>query len=479
MGNGAGGRAWFLIALTFLLSRLFVWYFAAFSDVEIYANYAREQLAASRAGASFYTYHVRLMEHKADAVRSVEDENVEYPPLAVAFLRLPSFGILSANPEELPPAEFKERYVFAYRTGQALLDTGLFVLLIGLVRRLYPHESGAEYRQRLWGYVLPTAALWYLLFDRLDLVLALLILLALALLIRRVHYGWSFGLLALAVHFKLVPLVLAPVFVIGSLPAEAGLARSKPRLVAALAVRSLLLVFLIAAILLPFYVIPGNQCLGFLAYHQARGLEFESPYASVLLLLKKWTGPVEVAYSFKSVTLQSSLAPLLIQLAPWAAVGLLAAAALALLIHFCILLNRTTSASDNPSTLAQRFPQLLLGYALLLLMLFIATSKVFSPQYLLWLVPLVVLIPLGGKARRLFLWAFLLTCVLSTVIFPFLFLSDLLAEGPPQWKFNVPSARLTAALVLRNALFVGLTIGLAVQLLRRLNHHEEQQVTNG
>ncbi len=127
--------------------------------------------------------------------------------------------------------------------------------------------------------------------------------------------------------------------------------------------------------------------------------------------------------------------------------------------------------SNRVSTLAQRFPQLFAGYTLLFLMLFIITNKVFSPQYLLWLLPVVVLVPLEGKARRGFLWAFILICVLTTVAFPVLFMKDLVAEGSAQlpvalWKFNAPSARLAAVLVLRNVLFVVLTASLAGYLLR-------------
>jgi hypothetical protein len=475
--NNAARRSWFWIALVFLISRIIIWSFPrTASDVGIYSTYAREQIAADRAGVSFYAYHARVMEQQAQTAhadaRPVEEyQNIEYPPLTLAFLRLPTLVMMFGSAEELPESVFEERYQLAYHAGLAVLDTSLFAILIGLVSRLFPGETGSEHRQRLWSYVLTTSALWYLLFDRLDLVMALLVLLALVLLISRVHFGCSFGLLALAIHFKLVPLVLAPIFLVGSLPTAKGFVRSKPRLVAALAVRTALLALLIVLILLPYYVVHGTSCLGFLAYHQTRGLEFESLYGSLLLLLQKWTGPVEVAYSFKSVTFQSSLSPLLIRIAPWVAVGLLAATAVVLLVHFSLLLARNPAERNATTTLAQRFPQLVVGYSLLFLMLFIATNKVFSPQYLLWLIPLVVLVPLGGKARGIFLWSFLLTCVLSTVLFPFLFMKDLVAEGSSKlpvalWKFIAPSARLTAILVLRNTLFVGLLVSLAGYLLR-------------
>jgi len=202
-------------------------------------------------------------------------------------------------------------------------------------------------------------------------------------------------------------------------------------------------------------------------------LEFESLYGSVLLLLQGWTGPVAVAYSFKSVAFQSSLSPWLTPIAPWMAAGLLATATLGLLIHAAFLLPRNPDTSTRVSTLAQRFPQLFAGYALVFMMLFLITNKVFSPQYLLWLLPLVVLVPLEGKARQGFLWTFVLICVLTTVAFPVLFMKDLVAEGSAQlpvaqWKFNAPSARLTIILVLRNVLFMVLTASLGGYLLRSM-----------
>lgn len=481
--KAAVNRSWFWIALVFLISRLFTWAFQQpASDVaDIYARYAQEQHEADRTGLSLYTYHAQVMEQQAEKARAEgrpvaeqeELQNLEYPPLALAFLRVPAWGMWLANLGEWPEATFVEGYDEAYRAVQAFVDLGLFALLIWQVQRLYPLESGQEHRQRLWGYVLPTVALWYLLFDRLDLVLALLMLLALILLFSRAHFGWSFGVLALAIHFKLVPLVLTPLFLVGSLPAGEELARSKPRLAAALALRVLGLTLLMVLILLPFYAVHGSACLGFLAYHQTRGLEFESLYGSVVLLLQRWTGPVSVVYSFKSVAFQSSLSPWLTRIAPWLAAGLLAATTLALLIHAAFLLTRNPDTSNRGSTLAQRFPQLCAGYALLFLMLFIITNKVFSPQYLLWLLPLVVLVPWEGKARRGFLWTFVLICVLTTVAFPVLFMNDLVAEGSAQlpvalWKFNTPSARLTIILVLRNVLFVVLTASLAGYLLRSM-----------
>src|SRR5262249_32709772 len=144
-------------------------------------------------------------------------------PLAVAFMRLPTLWMGRAA-GTMPAEVFDREYRAAYRRGLAAVDV-LLVLLVGwLARRLFPAEPPGEWAARLVFYLTGTAALGLLLYDRLDLVQALLVLGSLGLLVSRAHYAWSFAVLAAAVNFKLVPLVLAPVWVVGSLPTGRPLA---------------------------------------------------------------------------------------------------------------------------------------------------------------------------------------------------------------------------------------------------------------
>jgi hypothetical protein len=128
------------------------------------------------------------------------------------------------------------------------------------------------------------------------------------------------------------------------------------------------------------------------------------------------------------------------------------------------------SEEDTRSdTLAQAHPLDFVCYTLLFFMVFIATSKVFSPQYLLWLAPFVALIPLRGATRRLYLRMFVITCLLSTFIFPFLFwdhVSGRVSPEPP-WSFRGPTLLGATVLGLRNLIFLGLFLGLSVHVVRR------------
>jgi hypothetical protein len=479
------GLSLLLISLVFVVSRLAVLPLPLpESDVGIYARYAWEQKAAGQRGVPFYGFHAGEIERQAEDARAAgilvapldEYKDVEYPPLALAVMRLPTLWMEGEPGESAMDPSFERRYYWAFRAGMVVIDAALYLLLVALVRRLFSGESKREQGQRLLMYVACTLVLWHLLYDRLDLLLTALTVLALALLIGRRHYGWSFAVLAAAILFKLVPVVLAPLWVVGSMPADQPLKFSQPRVLARLGTRVSLLLALVVVGFLPFYFRDGERCLGFLTYHRARPLEIGSLYSSLPLALWPVGRPLTVNYSYGSINLHSSLTPTLVALSPWVTAGVLLAATVLLLVDFRRLSALSASAAPPGFTLAQLHPLPLVRYALLLLMLFIASNKVFSTQYLLWLAPLVALISLGPGGRRLFTWTFLLVCVLSTILVPFLFMSDLFDLTEPQTRpptLKTPTARLAALVVIRNLLFLLLGVGLATHLVRRVLQKEE------
>jgi hypothetical protein len=472
-GSGrASGLPLPLLGLVFLLSRLAILPLPSpATDVGIYARYAREQSAAARTGTSFYEFHAREVERQAEQAGGAsidEYKDVEYPPLAVAFMRLPALWA-GEQPEDSAPGDaFTMRYYWAFRALMAIVDVALFILLVVLVRRLLPVAAEGDSGPRLLLYTASTLVLCHLLYDRLDLLQTALVMAALALLTSRWHYGWSFAVLAAAVLFKVVPIVLAPLWVVGAMPADRSLEFWRPRVLAGLLIRAALLVGLIVVGFLPFYLSDGARCLGFLDYHRARPLEIGSLLASVPLVLWLFGQPLTASYSYGSINVHSPLTPTLVALSPWLTAAVLGAATALLLVHF----RRLSRVAVPGATLASAHPLPIVGYALLLLMLYIATGKVFSTQYLLWLAPLVALLPRSQGGRGLFAWGFLLVAVLSTILVPFLFLSDLIdpAVVPPPHPLPLaikePTTRLVALLLLRNLLFLGLVVVLALRLVR-------------
>ncbi len=149
----------------------------------------------------------------------------------------------------------------------------------------------------------------------------------------------------------------------------------------------------------PAVLLGGDRFLNTFAYHAERGLQVESLAASILLKLG-WVNGISFEYGAfevhgRGVGLASSLS------LPMTGV-LLLITALAMYRH------HRRGGLD-----AGRFPR----YAAALILAFMLGSKVLSPQYIIWLLPLV---PLGaeGLAGAGVSLIFLTACWTTTQVFP-------------------------------------------------------------
>jgi hypothetical protein len=105
--------------------------------------------------------------------------------------------------------------------------------------------------------------------------------------------------------------------------------------------------------------------------------------------------------------------------------------------------------------------------SLLLLLFCIAANKVFSPQYLLWVLPLAALVDFPPAVRRNFFAALFAVCLLTMRIFPDCFVGDIVyvvGRDGAAVVFGGPTAYGALLLILRNSLFVALTVWLACRL---------------
>jgi hypothetical protein len=218
--------------------------------------------------------------------------------------------------------------------------------------------------------------------------------------------------------------------------------------------------------LIPYYVQDGPAVLEFLGYHRERGIEIESTWAS-LLLPSKYLGPAwDVYHSHGSVNVRSPLSPLLATLAMPVLAGLLAAAtgmfvAVAKKVSGSFSANRTLS----PFSIGQRWPRLVAAFAMLLLLISIVANKVFSPQYLLWVLPLVPLVDFGARSRRLFFAGMFAVCFLTMRIFPDCFVGEIVwvASSTGELQiFDGPTPYGAFLLLTRNVLCLVLTGVVAV-----------------
>lgn len=178
-------------------------------------------------------------------------------------------------------------------------------------------------------------------------------------------------------------------------------------------------VLLLLAVGSMWWVSP-TQCATMVRFHRERPLEVEALGASGAWLL----GPVMFEVSFGSFNLVSALSPTIIMLLNGANVVLL------LTLYWCFFRGRFAPAA---------------AWALVLLVA-IATSKVFSTQYIIWVLPFVVLAMSDEHGAqqvwgRWFIRAWFAICVLTSGIFPV------------GWVLLPPNA-LMGLVTLRNGLWI-------------------------
>ena len=177
------------------------------------------------------------------------------------------------------------------------------------------------------------------------------------------------------------------------------------------------------------------------------------------LALKHFGYPAGCNFSYGCINVDSPASPFLVRLAPSITLVLLLAATL---FSLWLLLRRPAGSPGKPAP-----GGVLVGCTSLLLLVFIAGNKVFSPQYLIWLLPFLPLLPLPPRPRRLCLGVFAVVCVLTTVL---VLTWRRHVVGNPAWLATMPVSGPTglgvALLWARNLAFVGLTLLVAVCLAR-------------
>jgi hypothetical protein len=327
---------------------------------------------------------------------------VEYPPFALVPFTLPR--LVSAS-----PFVWERLYTWQILLWD-LLGLG-FITWASL-------QLGRSLALTLGMYTLGLVAIGPLITQRFDLVPAVLILMALTAYMDNRH-KMAWGALTLSTLTKAYAAVIAPLFII-------DLAMHfQPRQIAfGLALLSLIgLVILIAVT-----AFSPQTLMDFVTFHQQRGAEIESIYANLGLLAHIVTSaPLETSYEFMSVNASSPLVDRLVRYSlPITVLGLLA---------LCALYYKHW---NQP----RRHRQMLVNYATGAILIFMVCNKVLSPQYLIWLLPL---IPLTGSPMAAFM--FVLAAALTTVLYPMNF-GDLSAMAP--WA--------VVTLTVRNVLLLALII---------------------
>jgi hypothetical protein len=168
----------------------------------------------------------------------------------------------------------------------------------------------------------------------------------------------------------------------------------------------------VALFFVPFALLGGQRLLQSFAYQAERGLQVESLAASVLMFFRSADS---IAFEHGTFEVRGDDAGLATSLSPFLTLLLLAVTGLAMWWEFrrCGGLGVGT------------FPR----HAAALILAFMLGSRVLSPQYMIWLLPLVPL-SAGGLVGTIICALFLVACFTTTLVFPFHY-ADLLSFRYP------------------------------------------------
>jgi hypothetical protein len=398
----------------------------------------------------YYQYGVAArVSSVGDLYRSYD---AEYPQLAVVFAA--GVGVVAdALPpgaervigfrRSLPPDVGTARFQVALGLVLGAIDIGVLLLIAGFARKANPGDERTQ-TWRLWLYVAGTAALGPILYDRLDLVVGALAFFA----VLAVSFGRSllaYVLLTAGVGFKLVPAVLLPVFVLSAA------ARSEKFWPAFLREVIRATVVFAAWPVLAYCFGGGDRAFAYVKYHAARGPELGSVYAAPLLL----SPDASVGYEFGGYAVLGPTADTVAKVSPFLS---LAFVGIAILVAGYAI--RKCPRAEQSSLLA--------AGCVLVWFAFILTNKVGSPQYLLWIAPLVPLLPLRTKADRAWVIGTVIAGVLATLTYPYLWPQvhgAKVSDQPETWAGPTPFG--FALLFARWAVIAVLTVWLTARLLAR------------
>ena len=366
------------------------------------------------------------------------DFRFEYPPAAlipmvVPYLAWPSGGLDA------------ESYRWLFAAWEAMLVLVLGVVLARIVSLGGDSEAGTgaeggrgvakRLRRTGWRLVAVTMGAALALTFRFDLFPALLVTVAVwAMLAGRP--GWAGLAAGLGILAKLYPLAVVPALAIPWLV---------PFDLRRLARLGLSVALTVIVGMAPFVALAGDDAFAFLRYQADRGLQVESIGGGLAVLGGLLGGAtVPMSFGFSAVQVEGPFATAWLGALP--ALTVVGFGFLAWIGWRRIRAGGASGAPVRASTVVS------LAFASVLVLL--ATSKVFSIQYVVWIVPFAALL----RGRRF--WLAAATIALTMPIHPLLY-HDLVEQ----------QALAILVLNLRNALFVALL----VRVLRDLASGDDEQ----
>jgi uncharacterized membrane protein len=348
------------------------------------------------------------------------DFTVEYPPLAFIFFTLPRLV-----------ASTLSVYQLAFAIEVFIFDAlGLF-LLSKLSKQL-----GCNRTMVLAIYSVLLLAIGPIIIFRYDIIPAVTVIACLYAFSKQ-KYRLSWVILTIAALTKIYPAVIAPILLLYQLSHR----QYKEML------RGVVVIIITTVIIItPGLILNPSGFLESFTMQMQRGLHAESTYASFLLLGQnmgltdvtiRTIGPTPL-----SVNVVSPLASTLARTALWVMLPALG------LIYWLFYRHRrrqiVSNSSNNQTDTAD-----VIHYSFLAILVFLLTSNIFSPQFLIWLYPFV---PLVTRRWRYLPWLTMVAvCAITYYLYPMHY-NSFMSENP----------RMVMILFARNFLLLVL-LGLSIE----------------
>lgn len=329
-----------------------------------------------------YLVAVRALDIETEVIRDryVNAETIfsgvfpvtEYPPLILVFIAIPR--LFGSTPWGYETAYVAQMFVF---------------MVVGLlISSRIAGTVGFDRRKAMIAYAILTLLMLEFVLDRYDMIVMVFTLASVMMFLER-RYDWAFVLLAAGTLLKVYPAMFLPIYMICMIR-EGRVGQ---------AMRGFVVFVLTGLIVVGIcLVLEPGAITGFLGYNGNRPLQIESVAASLIYplsmlgLIDTWIQPSTAPGSFLSDNLIGSvpdavaevLLPLLV---------VLVAAVWFLYIGVC---RRSSGGAVRPMCLA----------VMACLLMFLVVNKVFSAQYVIWLIgPVLCVMFLSDEAlaKRMFL----------------------------------------------------------------------------
>ncbi|MDR2866975.1 MAG: glycosyltransferase 87 family protein [Methanomassiliicoccaceae archaeon] len=302
----------------------------------------------------------------AQKVFNGEPLSTEYPPLMLLFSLVPR---VFASSE------------FWYNVG-FVVEMFIFFVIGLIITCKLAQRLGKDPKMYMLSYTVMIALLFEFAVDRLDLIPVVFTMAAIYCFVTK-RYMWAFVLLSIGTMIKLYPAVLFFVFLIPLIMKKDW--KEVMKGTGAFAVAAL-------AVMVPVIIFQPDMLSGFISFHMDRPLQLET-VASGFILLFSMSGLTETTAAFDPKFLSDGLlgawpeavAPVLLPLT----IILLVVA----YIFYVFILSKSKEDVKKDDEIGGNGDSVLFAnVALLSVMLFLTFGKVFSSQYLMWLIPVILLV---------------------------------------------------------------------------------------